>query len=373
MASTTTVTINQSTHTYPIRIGSDLLSACGTFLREVLPKANRCLVVTDAHVAPLYLEKVKQALLQAGLTVETAMVGLGENDKTLDTIEQLYDKALAFSIKRNDVILALGGGIVGDMAGFFAATYQRGVPFVQVPTTLLAQVDASVGGKVAVNWRHLKNLIGAFYHPHGVLIDTDTLNTLPSRDFSCGMAEVIKYSLIEESVPGEMSETPLLSILQTGAATGHLDLEAVITRCCRLKAAVVEADPDERKGIREILNFGHTFAHAYETLSTGNIPHGEAVSLGMVKAYQLAEALGQIPLGTTDTVIHLIEAFALPTEPAQEFSGQEVLNVMYQDKKTVQAKTLRLVLPSDVIGKVRIQEIASEEAVRKVLGVEVAS
>lgn len=202
MAERADVTLQASSQAYPIWVGSGLLQKIAEYLKESCPQVGKVLVVTDQHVAPLYLSTLTASLQDNGIQVSQAVIESGEDHKTMETMASLYDAAFQAELKRSDAVIALGGGIVGDITGFLAATYLRGVPFVQVPTTLLAQVDASVGGKVAVNYRDLKNIIGAFYHPKAVIIDTDTLKTLPPKVFSEGMAEVIKYGLIERSVPG---------------------------------------------------------------------------------------------------------------------------------------------------------------------------
>jgi 3-dehydroquinate synthase len=227
---------------------------------------------------------------------------------------------------------------------------------VQIPTTLLAQVDASVGGKVAVNYEHLKNMIGTFYHPKMVLIDVDTLDSLPPREFNCGMAEVVKYGLIEKSVPGFTGESVLSSN----------NLEQTITLCCQLKAAVVAADPEERLGIREILNLGHTFAHAYESLSQGDIPHGEAVAIGCVQAFKTAHALGQISAEDVAQVRLYFEQHHLPINPP-DFSADDIISCMQRDKKVQQSGNLRLVLPWGSIGQVRVQDNVDANLIKTVL------
>lgn len=370
MASSTVVQLKSKPHAYTITIGQGLLAQAGHYVQQWIPNAGRILVVSDTMVWPRFGQTVTQALELSGFMVKSVLLAPGEAHKTLDSLTQLYDEAMNFSLKRRDGVIALGGGIIGDMTGFFAATYQRGVPFVQVPTTLLAQVDASVGGKAGINWRHLKNYVGAFNHPNGVLIDTDTLQSLPSETFACGMAEVIKYACLEESVPDFHADTPLIQLLES-----HIDtlrqspqlLEPVILRCCQLKAAVVQADPEERQGIREILNLGHTFGHAYETLSEGVIPHGYAVSMGMINAFALAAHLNQLEPQDLHRISGLLQRAGLPIEPPEAFSPDAVIAVMQQDKKTETQGALRLVLPYQRLGLVRVQSDVPPEAVRTVL------
>ncbi len=367
MASVTTVSIPTKPLSYPIVVGANTLAHAGAFVTQQQPRAKKALVICDATIAQRYLGTLAQSIQQQGLQVYTEIIQGSEANKTLDTVENLYDVALACNIKRSDVIIALGGGITGDLTGYFAATYLRGVPFIQVPTTLLAQVDASVGGKVAINWRNLKNLIGAFYQPVGVLIDTETLETLPPRIYRCGMAEVIKYGLLEQSVPGWKPERSLLSMLQSGARGPMMDMGVIITRCCEIKAAVVQADPEERQGIREMLNLGHTFGHAYETLSEGRIPHGEAVAMGMVNAFDLSASMGMIDSKAVQLVKDLLEAYGLPIAPPIRFAPEDVLEIMRHDKKTTQQGMLRLVLPREIPGLVKIQDNMPEAMVLPVL------
>jgi 3-dehydroquinate synthase len=356
MASSTTVTVPQAAERYPILIAAGLLAELPLRLQEWIPSASRVLVVTDTHVAEHYATMVTRLFQETPYSFSIKVLPIGESHKTLASLEMLYNKAIETGLKRNDAIVAIGGGVVGDITGFFASTYLRGVSWIQVPTTLLAQVDSSVGGKVAVNHGNLKNIIGAFYHPKGVLIDTDTLKTISARDFACGMAEVVKYSLIEKSIH-----------VNVGSLREPLPLETMILRCCQLKAAVVEADAEERQGIREILNLGHTFAHAYEALSKGEIPHGEAVSIGLVKAFQLAINLAQISGDSVNEVIAMLESHHLPTGSPIAFSADHMLEAMRHDKKIVDADTFRLVLPFHCLGKVRVQTNISAEQIRSVL------
>jgi 3-dehydroquinate synthase len=261
------------------------------------------------------------------------------------------------------VVVAVGGGVVGDTAGFAAATYARGIPFVQVPTTLLAQVDSSVGGKVGVNHPRGKNLIGAFHQPLGVLIDTLTLKTLPERDYRSGLAEVIKYGVsldgeffgyLEANVDGLNSRAPDV-------------LRHVIARSCRLKAGVVERDEQEITGLRALLNYGHTFAHAYEALlGFGKLLHGEAVAIGMVHASRLAEQLGRVDSSVTQKQVRLLKAVQLPTAlPGGPLDVEAVLDRMRLDKKSMGGK-LRFVLPSS-IGHVELVNSVPESEVRSLL------
>lgn len=356
MDSRTIITIKEQHFSYPVCIEEGALSNAGVFIRDLLPDASKAFIVTDSNVAPLYLTLVESSLKKADFTVFSEIIPSGENFKTIDTVKTLYDQAIVHSIKRGDIVIALGGGITGDITGYFASTFQRGIPFINIPTTLLAQVDASVGGKTGINWNKLKNLVGAFYHPKGVLIDTRTLKTLLERDFACGLAEVVKYSLIEKSVPDRSYEPSLFSMLQQIPSIHNLPLKMIIERCCMIKGDVVHADPFERKGIREILNLGHTFAHAYETLSNGDILHGEAVSIGIVKAFNISELMGFIHGDITSKIKNILQNFNLPVESPCNFSMEQLMQAMCNDKKILAGKNIRLVLPYENIGKVRIQD-----------------
>lgn len=354
-------------HAYPIFIGPGVFAdiAICILQRPVVPK--RILIITDTGVPLAYQSQLQSALIEAGFTIDIFAFEAGEAHKTFETIETMYQKALAFGMKRDDMVCALGGGIVGDMAGYFAATYLRGLPFIQVPTTLLAQVDSSVGGKVAVNWQGYKNMIGAFYHPEAVFIDTVTLESLPKREFACGMAEVIKYAFLEKSVPDVPLFESLWDVLRENQADFPPVLPSVIARCCELKASVVHADPEERKGIREILNLGHTFAHAFETLSHGEIAHGEAVSIGLLKAVNLSVSLGLFPDTIPAQLSALLQAFSLPTSIPEAFQPDDILGVMAYDKKAQASGGFRLVLPVDSVGKVEIRADVPKEEILKVL------
>jgi 3-dehydroquinate synthase len=356
MVERTTVSLPALPHSYPIEIGAGLLAQLGTFVRKQLPQATRAFVITDSAVGPLYLPEAVKQLEAGGFVVSSETIPPGESSKSLEMLSHLYRRAIELGLKRNDAVIALGGGIVGDLTGYFSATYQRGVAFIQVPTTLLAQVDSSIGGKVAINWDRLKNFVGCFYHPHGVLIDTQTLSTLPAREFCCGMAEVIKYSLLERSVPGYPPPDSFFSFLKAhNPTTLKTVLPSVILRCCTIKAAVVAADPEERHGIRELLNLGHTFAHAYETLSDGAIPHGEAVGMGIYKAFQVAALFQSVSNEDVLAIKSLLEAYHLPLEPFEPYPAEAVLDVMRRDKKANDDASLRLVLPTGSIGHATVQ------------------
>ena len=321
-------------------------------------------IVTDRNLSKLHTPHIEKSLTAQGWKWETAIIEPGEKSKSLPVISELYDRLVAMKADRQTVLIAVGGGVTGDAGGFVAATYVRGLPFVQVPTSLLAHVDSSVGGKVGVNHSQAKNLIGAFYQPVGVFIDTSTLETLPERDYRSGLAEVVKYGVIldakffhylEENVTGLNERDPEV-------------LRNIIARSCELKAEVVEQDEHERTGLRAILNYGHTFAHAFEALcGYGELMHGEAVAIGMIYASTLAEKLDLISKHDTERQIHLLSALGLPVQLPEgvSLSADDIIDRMKLDKKTVGGK-LRFVLPT-CLGRVEVFKEIQEALVREVL------
>ena len=306
------------------------------------------MVVTNERVAPLYLTQTLAAL--AGFDVAQVILPDGEAYKTLDVLNEIYTGLLTRRFTRNCALVALGGGVVGDMTGFAAATFQRGVSFIQVPTTLLSQVDSSVGGKTGVNHALGKNMIGAFHQPLAVLVDTSTLNTLEDRQLSSGLAEVIKYGMLADAEFFEWLEENLDSLLARDA----LCLASAIERSCRCKAEVVAADEREA-GRRALLNLGHTFGHAIETgMGYGAWLHGEAVAAGMCMAADLSHRLGWLPGKDVERIIALVRRAGLPVDPPQELTTERFLNLMAVDKKVLDSK-LRLVL-LDALGKALVTE-----------------
>jgi 3-dehydroquinate synthase len=320
-------------------------------------------VITDKNAAR-HAELVAGSLRAAGWAADLIALEPGEQSKCLDVVAGVYDRLVALKADRRTVVFAVGGGVVGDAAGFVAATYNRGLPFVQVPTTLLADVDSSVGGKVGVNHPQAKNLIGAFHQPIGVVIDLAALDTLPDREFRAGLAEVVKYGVILDA--------EFFGWLEANAAAINARepqaLRHAIARSCQLKAQVVEQDEFERTGLRAVLNYGHTFGHAFEALAGfGALLHGEAVSIGMGYASRLAERLGRIDGALAVRQTRLLEALRLPVRlPAgSNFATDEVLERMRLDKKS-QSGRLRFVLPTQ-LGHVELVDEVSEADVRAVL------
>jgi 3-dehydroquinate synthase len=330
-----TLNVKLGERTYPIYIGPGLLNR-PDLLRPHIP-GQQVLIVSSATVAPLYLERTKNLL--TGLRQAEVILPDGEQYKSLEYSNRIFDTLLAQRFNRNCTLVALGGGVVGDMTGFAAACYQRGVNFVQIPTTLLAQVDSSVGGKTGVNHPLGKNMIGAFHQPRCVLADTDTLNTLTDRELSAGLAEVIKYSLIRDPSFLEWLEVNMAALRQRDPAT----LTLAIARSCQNKAEIVSADERE-SGVRALLNLGHTFGHAIEAgLGYGVWLHGEAVAAGIVMAADLSARLGWLSATEVGRVASLIESAGLPTRSPSELSDADYLRLMAVDKKVIDGR-LRLVL-----------------------------
>lgn len=337
---------------YPLYIGPGLLDR-SDLLRPHIP-GQQALIVSNTTVAPLYLDRVRTTL--AGLRHEAVILPDGERYKTLDTLNEIFTALLNHRFDRHCTLIALGGGVIGDMAGFAAACYQRGVHFIQIPTTLLAQVDSSVGGKTAVNHPLGKNMIGAFYQPRCVLADTDTLSTLPDRELSAGLAEVIKYGLIRDLPFLEWLEANLEALLGRDPAA----LTEAIERSCRNKAEIVVADERE-SGERALLNFGHTFGHAIETgMGYGEWLHGEAVAAGMVLAVELSARLGGLRQEQVARVRALLTRARLPLEPPPELTPDDFLRLMAVDKK-VQDGRLRLILLRDLGRGVIADDVATDQ------------
>lgn len=330
------VEVELGERSYTISIGSGLLSDAA-LLREYIA-GDQIFLVTNETIAPLYLNKLLEQIDVKN--VNHIILPDGERFKNLATMQLIYDALLENKCSRGVTLVALGGGVIGDMTGFAAATYQRGVKFVQVPTTLLAQVDSSVGGKTGVNHAAGKNMVGAFYQPISVIIDIQTLNTLPDREFRAGLAEVIKYGLICDAEFFDWLQVNISKLLNRDAEA----LKYAIARCCENKAKVVAADETET-GIRAILNFGHTFGHAIETATQYKVwLHGEAVGFGMLMALDLSVRMGEVPQAEADKGRSLIIAAGLPSEPPANMPDTEgMLALMARDKKVMSGQ-LRLVL-----------------------------
>ncbi|AKJ27652.1 3-dehydroquinate synthase [Caldimonas brevitalea] len=352
-----TVPIELGDRSYPIQIGAGLLGDAATY--RDLPSGRWGVIVTNQTVAPLYAERLVQALSARYARVLTVALPDGEVHKDWDTLNLIFDRLLEEGCDRKTVLFALGGGVIGDMTGFAAACYMRGVPFVQVPTTLLAQVDSSVGGKTAINHPRGKNMIGAFYQPLLVVADLDTLDTLPERELSAGLAEVIKYGPIADPEFLDWIEANLPALRARDKAA----LTHAVRRSCEIKAWVVGQDERE-SGLRAILNFGHTFGHAIEAgLGYGEWLHGEAVGCGMVMAAALSARLGLVPPAFVERLSRIVDAAGLPVAGPRQLSAAQYLDLMRVDKKS-EAGEIRFVViealgragmraaPDDVVAEV---------------------
>ncbi|WP_068809448.1 3-dehydroquinate synthase [Thauera phenolivorans] len=346
-----TLTVALGARSYPIHIGRDLLGEAALLLPQL--KTPRVAIVTNEVVAPRYLDRLQAALASAGVRVTAVVLPDGEAHKDWTTLNLIFDALLGERCERSTTLVALGGGVVGDMGGFAAACYQRGMPFVQIPTTLLAQVDSSVGGKTAINHPLGKNMIGAFWQPKLVLADTATLDTLPARELAAGLAEVIKYGLIRDPDFFVWLEANLERLL----AREPEALADAIERSCRNKAEVVAADETEQ-GERALLNLGHSFGHAIETgLGYGEWLHGEAVAAGTMMAAELSHRLGWLAADEVERIAALFERAGLPVW-GPSLGTARYLELMAHDKK-VEAGRLRLVLLKS-IGRAVIHADAAE-------------
>ena len=311
---------------YPIYVGPGLLDDAGLIV-PLLPQ-KRAAVVTNTTIAPIYLDRIAESLTRSGVAVVPIVLPDGEEFKNWQTLNAIFDVLIAHRCERRTALIALGGGVVGDMTGFAAATWQRGAPFIQIPTTLLAQVDSSVGGKTAINHPQGKNMIGAFYQPRAVIADLDTLGTLPERELKAGLAEVIKHGLIRDAEFFRWLEANIDALL----ARDPVALEHAVVRCCEIKAEIVALDERE-EDLRALLNFGHTFGHAIEAgLGFGTWLHGEAIGAGMVMAADLSHRLGSLGAADVSRIERLLTRAGLPTI-GPTFASSKYLELMSVDKK----------------------------------------
>ena len=352
----TTIEVSLGQRSYPIYIGRGLLGQGALFGRHI--QSRQALVVASRAAPPQHLNTLLQGL---AVDAESILLEDGEQYKNLDAVRPIYDQLLAGRHSRDTALIAVGGGVVGDITGFAAATYQRGVDFIQVPTTLLAQVDASVGGKTGVNHPRGKNMIGAFHQPRCVVIDIDTLDTLPDAHFRAGLAEVIKYGLIRDAEFFEWLEQHMSALLERK----HREVTEAVRRSCENKAAIVAADEHE-SGTRALLNLGHTFGHAIETAQKyGGLLHGEAVAAGTMLAARLSVQTGLLSAAEAERIGALLQAAGLPLQRPAALSVDALLENMKSDKKTAGGK-LRLVLLR-AIGHAELVDSPGETALRAVL------
>jgi 3-dehydroquinate synthase len=347
---------------YDILVANDSLHHLGAFARQ-RSQGNAALIVTDEN-ANVHAQPIQQSLNESGFRTSLTVRPAGEAQKSLTSAAELYDALVDLPADRRTLVVAVGGGVIGDLAGFVAATYARGIPLLMVPTTLLAMVDSSVGGKVGVNHPRAKNMIGAFHQPIGVFIDNSTLTTLPDREFRSGLAEVVKYGVILDADFFSYLEQAVEPILRRDPAA----IQRIVLRSCELKAQVVEKDEREETDIRAKLNYGHTFAHAFETAGGYSAwLHGEAVAAGMACASRLAEKRGLISRDITERQIRLLQAFSLPIGPKQ-WTVDQLVQTMRKDKKAVNGR-MRFVLPTR-LGEVALFDNVPESDVRDVLATE---
>jgi 3-dehydroquinate synthase len=342
-----TISIDLGERAYPVYLGAELLAKTGALTRE-LGVNGHAAIITDSTVGPLYAKRVVDSLKSAGYPVSTHTVLAGEKAKSFRSVETLCESLARAQLDRHSFIVALGGGVVGDLAGFVASIYYRGIPFLQIPTTIMAQVDSSIGGKTAINLSHGKNLVGRFHQPFAIIADIETLNTLGTLEHNEGFAEVIKYGVIWDS---DLLETVMRS---------PLDLSEIVKRCIEIKAAIVKQDEYETRGTRELLNFGHTIGHAVEaTAGYGQMLHGEAVSIGMMAAAWISKTKFGFPVDDLAKLQDCLNHFQLPLKIPHPFSSASILETVFTDKKFVAGK-IRFVVASG-LGKATVTEEVTKE------------
>jgi 3-dehydroquinate synthase len=349
MAARTLVPLSRNP--YEIIVGGGILNRTGELVREILPP-GKCALVTDTNVAALYSDTVVASLRDAGFHPTVVPIPPGENSKSLSTTETVCDRMIAAGLDRSAFVAALGGGVVGDLAGFAASIYYRGIPHVQIPTTVVAQVDSAIGGKTGVNAREGKNLIGSFHQPALVIADPETLSTLPKREFNEGIAEVIKHAVIRDAA--------MLADLERTVAS---DLPALISRNQKIKSVIVAEDEFEKLGVRALLNFGHTIGHAIENAAGyGRYLHGEAVSLGIAAALHLSMEKAGLTSEEAKTVLQALRAFDLPVHLPEDISTEALMGSLIRDKK-FEAGTIRFVLTRK-LGSGFVSKEVSERDIR---------
>jgi len=358
-----TIKVNLGDRTYPINLGEGLLYQTGELLKQA-GVGKKVGIVTNQTVADLYLNPVQESLSRSGFRVTPIFVPEGEEHKNIKSLAKIYDQLISDRFERSSSLVALGGGVIGDLAGFTAATFLRGIPYIQIPTTLLAQVDASVGGKTGVNHHEGKNLIGAFYQPRLVLIDVGVLQTLPRREFVAGLAEVIKYGIIEDPELFTLLEENLEGLLSLDRGL----LEKAVAASCAIKAGIVEKDEHE-EDYRSVLNFGHTIGHALESLTRyEHFLHGEAVAIGMAQAAAISRREGLCDDNSLKRIHHLIKGAGLPTGLPSGIKLQELANKMEVDKKSVGGK-IKFVLCGG-IGKTQFHWLSTEEILAELVPIQ---
>jgi 3-dehydroquinate synthase len=320
------IIVRTNSKEYPVIVGQNLLDRSGDLLDWSIGKA---FIVTDEIVSEIYLDSLTQGLISSGIDTEQIVLKAGESLKTLDSVKVLYDFLASKRASRSDTLIALGGGVIGDIAGFVASTFKRGMNLVHVPTTLLAQVDSAVGGKTGFNLSEGKNLVGTFYQPVSVIVDVCTLKSLPTNDFVAGLAEVIKYGVIMDSEFFQLLIDNHKEILLRNPKV----ISTIVEQALRNKAKIVEADEREERGKREILNFGHTVGHAIEICSNHSVSHGQAVAIGMVEEARMAVSRGLLENSVLESLVNLLSLFGLATEIPDEVDINLIGEVVKQDKK----------------------------------------
>ncbi len=351
--------IDLADRSYEILVGRGLLEKAGEWVQAIV-KPSRVVIITHPSINLLYGEKLSSGFSRQDIPTRILEVPEGETSKSLEQAEKIYDHLLEWKCDRQTVLVALGGGVIGDLTGFIAGTYMRGVPFIQIPTTLLAQVDSSVGGKTAVNRPLGKNMIGVFYQPKLVVADLETLKSLPEKEYKAGIAEIIKHGVIEDAQLFEFLERQFQNILAHDTEA----LEHIIATSCAIKASVVEKDERESH-YRMVLNFGHTIGHAIEALTGySKYTHGEAVAIGMVYAAKLSQLTGRCSQDVTQRITDLIKNFGLPTQ-LPDLKAKDMIQSMYLDKKTAHKK-IRFILVKD-IGSIEIVDHVEETIIQEAL------
>jgi len=353
----TTIEIRTNQHHYEAIVGSQLLDRIGPLIAGKV-RGSRCALISDTNVAPHFADRVAKSLAADNVQPTLITVPAGEKSKSLEQAGEICERMLAAALDRQSFVVGLGGGMIGDLSGFVAAIFQRGIPHVQIPTTLLAMVDSSIGGKTAVNTKTGKNLIGAFHHPAIVIDDVDLLKTLPRRDFNQGFAEIIKHAII--------ADAKMFEQLKDWKASDALALQPLITRNIEIKSSVVAKDERDRTGDRALVNFGHTVGHAIERASDyEQFRHGEAISLGIVAACNVSTKKADLPKDQQKAIVDLLQSFELPTRLPSNFPRARILEAIPYDKKFEGGK-IRLVVTS-AIGSARLSTDVTLEDIREAI------
>ncbi|MCD6093464.1 MAG: 3-dehydroquinate synthase [Candidatus Omnitrophica bacterium] len=351
--------INLDKRSYSIIVGNKILRDLGNLLSD-FNLSSKAVIITNPRVGRLYLKPIKESLLNKGFDVSAIIIPDGEKSKNYRQLIEIYRNLISARLDRRSLIIGLGGGVIGDISGFAAATFMRGIPYVQVPTSLLAQVDSSIGGKTAINLGGIKNIIGSFYQPKLVYTDISSLRTLPREELYNGLAEVIKYGVIKDERFFQYLEKNIEKVLELDT----LCLEKIVFRCAQIKAEIVEEDERE-EGIRAILNYGHTLGHCFETITKFRYRHGQAISLGMIYISEIAQRLGILEKKDAERQKRLLQRGHLPVSLRKSFNPEEILTILEMDKKRRGGRQ-RFILPRK-IGEVIIKEDIPRELIKEAL------